>query len=55
MNTTLPFRSIEVHAIPASPYLFVDWSWFAIAEVKACPASVASCTTSMAAASNNCP
>ena len=55
ITTSQPFRSIEVHAIPASPSFFVDWTWFAISEVKACPSSVSTCTTSLASAVNNCP
>lgn len=53
---TSTFRTVEVRplsAINGSGTQF--YSFFFVNEIKACPASASTCTTSLAAAANNCP
>ena len=50
------FRSVEIHPYYAVAGGFVGLpSIFTVAEVKACNSTAASCATSLAAASNDCP
>ena len=56
MPTNVGFTTVEVHpmtAIDGSGNAW--WSFFFLSEVKACTSSTPTCTTALAAPSNNCP